>query len=72
MPAQAHFIRVVQHAVNHTRRDVALERAEPGQILASASIIDCLGDLVVADSLGEVQVKGRKEPTTIYTLRGLA
>ena len=48
------------------------ERAEPGQILASASIIDCLGDLVVADKLGEVQVKGRKEPTTIYTLRGLA
>jgi len=48
------------------------ERAEPGQILASGTVIDCLGDLVVADKVGEVQVKSRKEPTTIYTLHGLA
>ena len=48
------------------------ERAEPGQILAEDSIIRCLGDLVVADKLGEIQVKGRQVPAVVYNLRSLA
>jgi class 3 adenylate cyclase/DNA-binding response OmpR family regulator len=48
------------------------ERAEPGQILADESIVSCLGDLVIADRLGEMQVKGRKVPAVVYALRGLA
>ncbi len=48
------------------------ERADPGQILVAESVIACLGDLVIADRIGEMQVKGRKEPTIVYNLRGLA
>jgi class 3 adenylate cyclase len=48
------------------------ERAEPGQILVAESVINCLGDFVVADKIGDMQVKGRKEPTIVYNLRSLA
>jgi class 3 adenylate cyclase len=48
------------------------ERAEPGQILVDESLVACLGELVIADRVGEIQVKGRKLSTVVYSLRGLA
>ncbi len=48
------------------------ERAEPGQILVDESIVNCLGELVIADRVGEIQVKGRKLSTVVYALHGLA
>ncbi len=48
------------------------ERAEPGQILVEESVIARLGDLVQAEKIGEMQVKGRKEPVIVYALHGLA
>ncbi|MEP7288068.1 MAG: adenylate/guanylate cyclase domain-containing protein [Chloroflexota bacterium] len=48
------------------------ERAEPGQILVEQSVIECLGDQVIADRIGEMQVKGRQAPSVVYVLRGLA
>jgi adenylate cyclase len=48
------------------------ERAEPGQILVEESVVKCLGDLVIADKLGEMQMKGRRVPAVVYTLKGLA
>ena len=47
------------------------ERAEPGQILADQSVIARLGDLIQAELLGEIQVKGRKEPAGAYELHSL-
>jgi class 3 adenylate cyclase len=47
------------------------ERAEPGQILIDESVVKCLGDLVIADRIGEMQVKGRRVPAVAYSLRGL-
>ncbi len=47
------------------------ERAEPGQILVEENVIARLGDRVKAERVGEVQLKGRKEPAIIYELRGL-
>ncbi len=48
------------------------ERAEPGQILVEESVISRLKDLVIAERIGEIQVKGRKVPTVVYALKGLA
>ncbi len=57
-------------AVNLAKR--LQERAEPGQILVTESVVERLGDLVTTEKLGEIQVKGRKAPTVVYMLRGLA
>ncbi|MCC7446370.1 MAG: response regulator [Anaerolineae bacterium] len=48
------------------------EKAEPGQILVEAAVIERLGDLVIAERIGELQVKGRKNGVVVYDLRGLA
>lgn len=48
------------------------ERAEPGQILVEEAVIKRLGELVEAQRLGELVVKGRQAPAIIYELKGLA
>jgi class 3 adenylate cyclase/DNA-binding response OmpR family regulator len=55
--------------VNLTKR--LQEYAAPGQILVAETVIHRLGGLVQARPLGEVKVKGRRQPTQVYELNGL-
>ena len=48
------------------------ERADPGQILIDASLVERLGDQIIADKIGEIQIRGRREAAMVYSLRGLA
>ena len=52
--------------VNLTKR--LQELAKPGQILVDESVVKRLGDLVVANPLGKLRVKGRQQPTIAYEL----
>lgn len=47
------------------------EYAAPGQILVEETVIQRLGNLVQARPLGELKVKGRKQPAYAYELNGL-
>ncbi len=57
-------------AVNLAKR--LQERAAPGQILVSESVVECLGDQARVRLLGPMQVKGRQGAVTVYELLGLA
>jgi class 3 adenylate cyclase/DNA-binding response OmpR family regulator len=61
---------VIGDVVNLAKR--LQERAEPGQILVEENVVLRLGNLVQAERLGEMQVKGRKTPAIVYNLQGLA
>lgn len=47
------------------------ERAKPGSILLSKHTYDAVRDLVDAESLGAMRVKGKEEPVEVYEVRGL-
>ncbi len=47
------------------------ERAAPGQILISQSMLEQLGDSAEVQSLGTLQVKGRQQAVTVYELLNL-
>jgi class 3 adenylate cyclase/DNA-binding response OmpR family regulator len=47
------------------------EYAAPGQVLIERAAIDRLGDLADAQPLGEMSVRGRRQPAFVYELRGL-
>ncbi|MCB9457319.1 MAG: response regulator [Anaerolineaceae bacterium] len=48
------------------------ELAPPGQIWVEQAVVDNLGDLIHAKSLGEIKIRGRKQPARAYQLLGLA
>jgi adenylate cyclase len=48
------------------------ELAPPGKIWVEAVIIERLGDLVQAQPLGEIKIRGRKKPAFAYELKGLS
>ncbi|MCB9449856.1 MAG: response regulator [Anaerolineaceae bacterium] len=48
------------------------ELAPPGQIWVEQAVIDRLGDLIQAQPLGEIKIRGRKQPARAYQLHGLA
>jgi len=48
------------------------EYAAPGQILVEEAVVRRLGNLAQARPLGELKVKGRKQPAFAYELNGLA
>jgi class 3 adenylate cyclase/DNA-binding response OmpR family regulator len=45
------------------------EVASPGQILIDESVVARLNGQIVAKALGEIKVKGRKTPVTVYELQ---
>ncbi|MBZ0284258.1 MAG: response regulator [Anaerolineae bacterium] len=47
------------------------ELAPPGKIWVESAVIERLGDLVQAQPLGEVKIRGRKRPAFAYDLTGL-
>jgi len=47
------------------------EYAAPGQILAEQAIIQRMGNTIESRSLGELKVKGRKEPAQVFEIIGL-
>ena len=47
------------------------EYAAPGQVLIERAAIQRLGDLADAHALGEMSVRGRRQPAYVYELRGL-
>ncbi|HEX2908053.1 MAG TPA: adenylate/guanylate cyclase domain-containing protein [Phototrophicaceae bacterium] len=47
------------------------ELAPPGHIWIEDSIVQRLGDLVEAQPLGEIKIRGRKQPAHAYDLTGL-
>lgn len=47
------------------------EYAAPGQILTEQAIIQRMGNTIESRSLGELKVKGRKEPAQVFEIIGL-
>lgn len=47
------------------------EHAAPGKVFADSAVITGLGNLVQAQPLGELKIRGRKNPARIYELRSL-
>jgi adenylate cyclase len=47
------------------------EYAAPGQILVEEAVIKRLGSAVLAQPLGPLKVRGRKQPAFAYQLQGL-
>jgi class 3 adenylate cyclase/DNA-binding response OmpR family regulator len=47
------------------------EYAAPSQVLISDEVVKRLGSLVQANPIGEIKVKGRKQPTSVFELTGL-
>jgi class 3 adenylate cyclase len=54
-------------AVNVTKR--LQERAAPGQVLISAEVYERVREMVTAESIGELAVKGRHQPVQVFELR---
>jgi class 3 adenylate cyclase len=48
------------------------ERAEPGQVLISAEVYAQISGSSEVREVGEISVKGRHQPVTVYELIGLA
>jgi class 3 adenylate cyclase/CheY-like chemotaxis protein len=48
------------------------ERAEPGQVLISAEVYAQISGSIEVREVGEISVKGRHQPVTVYELIGLA
>jgi class 3 adenylate cyclase len=66
---QMRSFNVMGDAVNVAARLETL--AAPGQVLIGAATRSALGPSVCVETLGEVEVKGRRDPVTAYVLRGL-
>lgn len=45
--------------------------AKPGQIILSEAVFNVVKDRIIANSLGEIKVKGKEHGITIYELEGL-
>lgn len=45
--------------------------AKPGQIILSEAVYNVVKDRIIANSLGEIKVKGKEQGITIYELEGL-
>lgn len=45
--------------------------ANPGQIILSEKVYEQVKDAIIAESLGEINVKGKMEGITIYALKGM-
>lgn len=45
--------------------------AKPGQIILSEAVYNMVKDRIIANSLGEIKVKGKEQGITIYELEGL-
>lgn len=56
--------------VNVARRVQELTRQYGVEIIIAQSVYELVKDMVIADPLGDVSVKGRKEPVHIYALKG--
>lgn len=61
-----HTLAVIGDPVNLSRR--LLEYAAPGQILISSNLINRLGNYAETRSVGEIRVKGRRQPASVYEL----
>lgn len=48
------------------------ERALPGQVLITAQIYDCIYNRVEAKSVGDLTIKGRREPVQVFELLALS
>jgi class 3 adenylate cyclase len=48
------------------------EQAPPGEILITQEVCTELGDLVQAESVGELTIKGRQQPVRVFRLLALS
>jgi adenylate cyclase len=48
------------------------ELAAPGKIWVEAAVVERLGELVQAQPLGEIKMRGRKKPAFAYEIVGLS
>ncbi|MCD4686699.1 MAG: adenylate/guanylate cyclase domain-containing protein [Anaerolineae bacterium] len=47
------------------------ERAQAGEVLITAEVLDRLGSTIEVEALGEMAVKGRHEPVEVYRVLGM-
>jgi adenylate cyclase len=45
--------------------------AEPGQVVIGSATRDAIGDAVAVESLGDLEVKGRRAPVRAYVVQAL-
>jgi adenylate cyclase len=68
--ARAMNYTIIGDTVNVAKR--LQEQAPPGEILITQEVCTELGDLVQAESVGELTIKGRQQPVRVFRLLALS